>query len=58
MRNDSIFGVEPAGVMGLAAEDVGMLEVRRFSIWRTLGLGYLVFGGLVLTACSQGGCEL
>ena len=42
VRNDSIFGVTDAGVVGVAAEDVGLLEVRRVSILRSIGLGYLI----------------
>jgi len=42
VRNDSIFGVTDAGVVGVAAEDVGLLEVRRVSILRSIGFGYLV----------------
>ena len=42
VRNDSIFGVTDAGVVGVAAEDVGLLEVRRVSILRSIVLGYLI----------------
>lgn len=41
IRNDSIFGDTDAGAVGVASEDLGLLEVRRFSILRTIGLGYL-----------------
>ena len=49
VRNDSIFGVTDAGVVGVAAEDVGLLEVRRVSILRSIVLGYLIVG-VALTA--------
>ncbi len=47
VRNDSIFGVTDAGVAtlageGVASEDIGLLEVRRTSILRSIGLGYLI----------------
>ena len=42
MRNDSIFGVTDAGVVGVASRDIGLLEVRQFSTARTIGLGVLV----------------
>ncbi len=37
MRNDSIVGVTDADV-GVASRDVGLLEVRRFSVTKTIGL--------------------
>ena len=37
MRNDSIFGVTDAGVVGVASEDLGLLEVQHLSILRTVG---------------------
>ena len=60
MRNDSIFGVTDAGVatlagQGVASEDIGLLEVRRTSVLRSIGLGYLVLVG-VLTAVAVVGC--
>ena len=37
-RNDSIFGVTDAGVVGVASRDIGLLEVRHFSVGKTIGL--------------------
>ena len=54
VRNDSILGVTDAGVVGVASEDLGLLEVRRISILRSIGLGYLASVGAVLIACSVG----
>ncbi len=51
VRNDSIFGVTDAGVVGVASEDVGLLEVRRLSILRSIGLGYLILG-VALFSCA------
>ena len=45
MRNDSIFGVTDAGVAAVASQDIGLLEVRRLSVLRSIGLGYLGFLG-------------
>ena len=42
MRNDSIFGYADGGVVGVASEDIGLFEVRRTSILRSIGLGYLL----------------
>ena len=61
MRNDSIFGVTDAGVatlagQGVASEDIGLLEVRRFSVLRSIGLVYLVLLGVLLVGCYE--CEL
>ena len=42
MRNDSIFSVTNAGVAGVASEDIGLLEVRRTSILRSIGVGFLL----------------
>jgi len=50
MRNDSIFGVTDAGVVGVASRDIGLLEVRRFSVLRSIGLGSLVFSVFLFTA--------
>ncbi len=55
MRNDSIFGLTYAGVVGVASRDIGLLEVRKLSIWRTLGFGYLVFVFVVILACAAEG---
>jgi len=41
MRNDSILGVTDAGAVGVASEDLGLLEVRGFSLLRTIGLIFL-----------------
>ncbi len=57
MRNDSIFGLTYAGVVGVASRDIGLLEVRKLSIWRTLGFGYLVFVFVVILACAMQGDE-
>ena len=43
MRNDSLIGAADAGV-GVASRDVRLLEVRRFSVGRTLGLGVVLTG--------------
>ncbi len=63
MRNDSIFGVTDAGAIGVASRDVGLLEVRRFSILRSIGLGYVSLVGAYMVAvvigCSLGApCEI
>ena len=50
MRNDSIFGVTDAGVVGVASEDLGLLEVRRTSILRSIGLGFAVLAGVAAVA--------
>ncbi len=42
MRNDSIFSVTNAGVAGVASKDIGLLEVRRTSILRSIGVGFLL----------------
>ena len=45
MRNDSIVGATDfAGVVGVAPEDISLLEERRLSILRSIGLGYLILG--------------
>ena len=46
-RNDSIFGVTDAGVVAVALEDIGVLEVRQFSTTRTIGLGVLALSLLM-----------
>ncbi len=51
VRNDSILGVTDAGVVAVASEDLGLLEVRHFSVLKTIGA---VLGGLFavhLLAC-------
>ena len=55
MRDDSIFGVTYAGVVGVASDDIGLFEVRRLSTLRSIGLGYLVATALfaVLSANSN-----
>ena len=40
MRSDSIIGVLGGAVVAVASSDVGWVEVRRFSIWKTIGLVY------------------
>ena len=58
VRGDSIFGITDAGVVGVASEDVYLLEVRRFSILRSIGLFYLIAGaiiGVLAVACAIGG---
>ena len=40
MRSDSIIGVLGGGVVAVASGDVDLVEVRRFSIWKTIGLVY------------------
>ena len=60
MRNDSIWGSTDAGTAGVAAGDVGLLEVRHTSTLRTIGLVYLLAGvafplALVVTAGLTGG---
>ena len=55
MRNDSIFGLTYAGVVGVASRDIGLLEVRKLSIWRSIGFGYLVFVFVVILACAAEG---
>ena len=52
MRSDSIFGVTDAGpVVGVASEDLLLLEVRRVSLQRSIGLG-LSIAFFVLFAAS------
>ena len=62
MRNDSIFGVTNAGVVGVASQDLGLLEVQRLSILRTVGatwglavLALSAVSVLLITACALGG---
>ena len=59
VRNDSIFGVTDAGVAtlageGVASEDIGLLEVRRTSVLRSIGLGYLVLVGAYIVVAVVG----
>ena len=63
MRNDSIVGVAGSDV-GVASRDVRLLEVRRFSVGKTIGLvlgtavGLVAVGAvLIVIACSRGGCN-
>ena len=42
VSNDSIFGVTDAGAVGVASEDLGLLEVQRLHVLRSIGFGYLV----------------
>jgi len=51
VRNDSIFGVTDAGVVGVASEDLGLLEVRRFSVLKTIGAVLGGFYAVHLLAC-------
>ena len=57
VRGDSIFGITDAGVVGVASEDVYLLEVRRTSVLRSIGLGLLVWTAF-LVGCAMLGCEL
>ncbi len=41
MRSDSIIGVLGGAVVAVASSDVGWVEVRRFSIWKTIGFVYV-----------------
>ena len=57
MRNDSIVGVTDSNVAVVASRDVGLFEVRRFSIGRTIGLGVLLTGlalGVAIAAYCAG----
>ena len=64
VRNDSIVGATDADV-GVASRDVGLLEVRRFSVGNTVGLVILIPVGVVAAAVAvviidcdrQGGCN-
>ena len=64
VRNDSIFGVTDGGErVGVASLDLGLFEVRRFSILRSIGLGYVSLAGAYIVAlvigCSLGApCEI
>ena len=49
MRNDSIFS---SGVVGVASEDIGLVEVRRLSILRSIGLGSLTLGVAFLAGAA------
>ena len=58
VRSDSIFGLTDAGVVGVASEDVGLLEVRRFALVETVVLsavGAVVLGTAVelIAYCTQ-----
>lgn len=62
MRNDSIVGATDADV-GVASQDVRLLEVRHFSVGKTVGLVLGIAAGVVavaavalVIACSGGGC--
>ena len=55
VRNDSIFGFTDAGVIGLPSEDLALLEVRRLSILRSIGFGYLTLAALFFVACLAEG---
>ena len=60
MRNDSIFGVTDAGQrVGVASEDLLLLEVRRVSLQRSIGLGLWIAGSVLYLASGGGGagCE-
>ena len=70
-RNDSIVGLGGADettdttAVGVALQDVGLVEVRRFSVLKTAGLvvasyGSIVVGGVIffVIACSgRGSCS-
>jgi len=56
VRNDSIFGVTDAGVVGVASEDIGLLEVRRTGVLRSIGLGYLIILGAAVVFAI--GCSI
>jgi len=63
MSNDSIFGVTDAGAVGVASEDLGLLEVQRLHVLRSIGFGYLVLAGalgvVAYIGCALGAtCEL
>ena len=58
MRNDSVFGVTDADVTGVDLGDIRMLEVRRFSVGRTLGLSvgltFFALGAVaILVLCTD-----
>ena len=62
VRNDSIVGATEVGV-GVASRDVRLLEVRRFSVGKTvglvLGIPVVVFAVLVVVLiieCERGNC--
>jgi hypothetical protein len=44
VRDGSLLGYDDAGVVAAALGDVRLLEVRRFSIGKTVGLGVLLAG--------------
>jgi len=55
MRNDSILGDSDFGVLGVASSDlVGPLEVRRFSLGRTIGLAVLPALSMYFLAAVSG----
>ena len=57
MRNDSIVGDTGLGV---ASRDIRSLEVRRFSVRKTVGLvlaAYVAFVRIVLIGTCGGGCR-
>lgn len=68
-RNDSIVGIGVASgttdttAVGVALQDVGLVEVRRFSVLRTVGLAVATYGSLMVgyvlllvIGCERGSC--
>ena len=58
VRGDSIFGITDAGVVGVASEDVYLLEVRRTSVLRSIGLGLLVWSVFLVGCAMLGNCDI
>ena len=58
VRGDSIFGITDAGVVGVASEDVYLLEVRRTSVLRSIGLGLLVWSAFLVGCGMLEGCDI
>ena len=58
VRGDSIFGITDAGVVGVASEDVYLLEVRRTSVLRSIGLGLLVWSAFLVGCVIIQTCDL
>ena len=53
MLNGSLYGDTDARVLRVPAEDIGLLEVRHFSVTKTLGLGFLGLSVLSVMAAAR-----
>ena len=57
MRNDSIVGITKSGVIGVVARDVRLLEVPRFNVENTIGLGVFLMTAIVHFASCAPFCH-